>query len=276
MPREETKPFPQEILDWYTNTYKESNRLTGGLGLIEQVRIRELILRHLCPPPAVVYDLGGGTGAHSFWLAGLGYMAHLVDIVPLHIEQARLAAEEPQAPQLASLRVGDARKLEFEDESADAVLLFGPLYHLTERDDRLQTLAEARRVLRPGGVLFAYAISRYASTIYGLLHGLVWDADYLKMINLELASGQHRKPENLNVFITAFFHHPDELRAELDEGGMLLDEIVGIQGPGWIVPDFEANLKSAERLDILVEIARRMEKDPVVSPHMLAVARRPG
>jgi ubiquinone/menaquinone biosynthesis C-methylase UbiE len=276
MPREETNPFPQEILDWYTNTYKESNRLTGGLGLIEQVRIRELILRHLCPLPAVVYDLGGGTGAHSFWLAGLGYMAHLVDIVPLHIEQARLVAEEPQAPQLASLRVGDARKLEFEDESADAVLLFGPLYHLTERDNRLQALAEARRVLRPGGVLFAYAISRYASTIYGLLHVLVWDADYLKMIDLELASGQHRKPENLNVFITAFFHHPDELRAELDEAGMLLDEIVGIQGPGWIVPDFEANLKSAERLDILVEIARRMEKDPVVSPHMLAVARRPG
>jgi ubiquinone/menaquinone biosynthesis C-methylase UbiE len=270
------QPFPQEILDWYTNTFKESNRLSGGLGLIEQVRIHELILRHLCPPPAVVYDLGGGTGVHSFWLAGLGFTVHLVDIVPLHIEQARLAAEDPHLPRLASLSVGDARKLEFEDESADAVLLFGPLYHLLERADRLQALAEARRVLRPGGILFAYAISRYASTMYALCHGLVWDADYLKMVNLELASGQHRKPENLNVFTTAFFHHPDELRAELDEAGMRLDEIVGIQGPGWIVPDFEANLRSPERLDILVKIARSMEKDPLLSPHMLAVARRPG
>ena len=159
---------------------------------------------------------------------------------------------------------------------ADAVLFFGPLYHLTERDDRLQALAEVRRVLRPGGGLFAYAISRYASTMYGLFHGLVWDADYLKMIDLELASGQHRQPENLNVFTAAFFHHTDELKSELDKAGMLVDEIVGIQGPGWIVPDFEVNLKSTLRLDILVEIARRMEKDPLLNPHRLAVAHRPG
>ena len=92
---------------------------------------------------------------------------------------------------------------------------------------------------------------------------------------MELAFGQHRKAEGKNVFTTAFFHHPDELKAELAEVGMLLDEIVGIQGPGWIVPDFEENLKSPERLGILVEIARCMEKDPVLNLHMLAVARRP-
>jgi ubiquinone/menaquinone biosynthesis C-methylase UbiE len=269
-------PFPQEILDWYTHTFKESNRLTGGLGVLEQARMHELILRHLPPPPAVVYDLGGGTGVHSFWLAGLGYAAHLVDIVPLHIEQARLAAEDSQMPRLASLNVGDARKLDFADESADAVLLFGPLYHLTERGDRLKALAEARRVLRPGGLLLAYAISRYASTIYGLFNGLVWDADYLEMIDREMDCGLHRKPENWNVFTTAFFHHPDELKAELDESGLQVDEIVGIQGPGWIVPDFEENLRVPERLEVLVDIARRMEKDPLLSPHMLAFARRPG
>ena len=267
-------PFPQEILDWYTNTFKESSRLSGGLGLIEQVRIRELVLRHLCSPPAVVYDLGGGTGVHSFWLAGLGYTVHLTDIVPLHIEQARLAAEDPQLPRLASMSVGDARKLDFPDQSADAVLLFGPLYHLTEREDRLKALAEARRVLRPGGILFAYAISRYASTMYGLVHGLVWDTVYQKMIESELTTGQHRKPESLAVFTTAFFHHPDELSAELEQAGLQLEEIVGIQGPGWVVPEFEENLKSPERLDLLVKIARRMEKDPLLSPHMLAVAHR--
>jgi ubiquinone/menaquinone biosynthesis C-methylase UbiE len=245
-------PFPQEILDWYTHAFKESDRLTGGLGMLERERMHELILRHLSPPPVVVYDLGGGTGVHSFWLAGLGYTVHLVDIVPLHIEQARLAAADPCMPRLASLRVGDARKLDFEDESADAALLFGPLYHLTERDDRLKALAEARRVLRPGGLLLAYAISRYASTIYGLFHGLVWEADYLQMIEMELDSGQHRKPETRNVFTTAFFHHPDELKAELVEAGLLPDEIVGIQGPGWIVPDFEEHLKVPERLDVLV------------------------
>jgi hypothetical protein len=63
-------PFPPEILDWYTRTFKEADRLTGGLGLVERTRIRELIRRHLCAPPAVVCDVGGGTGVHAFWLAG--------------------------------------------------------------------------------------------------------------------------------------------------------------------------------------------------------------
>lgn len=87
----------------------------------------------------------------------------------------RRKLEDPRSSRLASLRVGDARNLEHADETADAVLLFGPLYHLTERADRMRALAEARRVLRPGGVLFAYAISRYASTIYGLRQGFMWD-----------------------------------------------------------------------------------------------------
>jgi ubiquinone/menaquinone biosynthesis C-methylase UbiE len=269
------KPFPQEILDWYTNSYDEAERLTGGLGFLEQIRIRELIRRRLRPPPAVICDVGGGTGIHAFWLAGLGYEVHLVDIVPVHIEHARRKLEDPQTPRLASLRVGDARRLEYADAAADAVLLFGPLYHLTGREDRLVALAEAKRVLRPGGTLFAYAISRYASTIYGLRHGLVWDADYLKMIVEELTTGQHRKPANWNVFTTAYFHHPDELKNELAEAGMVHVETVGIQGPGWIAPEFDDSLKDDEQREITLRIAQLMEREPVMSPHMVAVAQKP-
>ena len=57
-----SSPFPQEILDWYTQTYNEGERLARGLGLVERIRIRELLLRALPVPPAVVYDIGGGTG----------------------------------------------------------------------------------------------------------------------------------------------------------------------------------------------------------------------
>lgn len=267
-------PFPQEILDFYTQAGNEDARLRQGLGLLELPRVRELIRRFIPPPPAVICDVGGGTGVHAFWLAGLGYTAHLVDIVPRHIELARQAADAPGAPQLASMQVGNARQLQYPDRSADAVLLFGPLYHLTGRQERLEAIAEARRVLRPGGVLLAYALSRYASTIYGLRNGLVWDPAYLGMIFQELSTGQHRQPPNWKVLTTAFFHHPEELKAELEEAGMLCEGIYGIQGPGWLVPDFEQSLQDEARLGILVEIARRMEAEPVLSPHMLAVARR--
>jgi ubiquinone/menaquinone biosynthesis C-methylase UbiE len=267
-------PFPQEIIDFYTQSYDEAGRLERGLGRLEIVRVRELLRRYLPPPPAVVCDVGGGAGVHAFWLAGLGYTVHLLDIVPRHIAQARQALADPGAPRLASLGVGDARALPYPERSADALLLFGPLYHLTECVDRSLALHEAHRVLRPGGLLLAYAISRYASTLYGLRNALVWDRAYQAMIAQELSCGQHRQPPGWKVLTTAFFHSPDELRAELAEAGMPPQAVVGIQGPGWIVPEFEAELDDPGKRDLLVQIARRVENEPALSPHLLAVARR--
>ena len=123
----------QSIIDHYA-TYDEAERLKHDIGPLELVRTRELMLRYLPPAPATVLDIGGATGIYSFWLAGLGYDVHLVDIVPRHIEQAREAAQEPGSPQLASMRVGDARSLDFDDNFADAIVMHGPLYHLPERD----------------------------------------------------------------------------------------------------------------------------------------------
>ncbi len=73
---------------------------------------------------------------------------------------------------------GDARELAGRAESQDAVLLFGPLYHLTEAGQRRQALAEARRVLRPGGRLLARAVCRFASLLDGLYQGWLDDPDF--------------------------------------------------------------------------------------------------
>jgi ubiquinone/menaquinone biosynthesis C-methylase UbiE len=126
----------------------ESARLGAGAGLIERDRTRAIISRYLSDSSLVVYDVGGGPGTHAIWLLGLGHSVHLVDAVPLHVEEAaRGMAEVATIGWSATL--GDARKLAFPDRSADAVLLLGPLYHLTERADRLAALREAHRVLRP-------------------------------------------------------------------------------------------------------------------------------
>ena len=144
----------------------EQRRLEGWS--LERVRTWELLSRHLPAPPAVVLDVGGAAGVYALPLAGRGYQVHLVDPMARHVEQAlRAAGEQPAAP-LASATVGDARQLDRPDASVDAVLLLGPLYHLTDRADRIRALTEARRVLRPGGVLAAAAISRFASTLDGL------------------------------------------------------------------------------------------------------------
>jgi hypothetical protein len=62
-------------------------------------------------------------------------LSHRRNAAALEIAQQALA--EHSNARLASARVGDARQLDEPDGSADAVLLMGPLYHLTEREDRL-------------------------------------------------------------------------------------------------------------------------------------------
>lgn len=95
----------------------------------------------------MVLDIGGAEGAYGLPLAQAGYAVHLVDPVPAHVDAARAASAEPPAAPLASARVGDARALPFDDGAADAVLLFGPLYHLPDSSDRATALVEARRTL---------------------------------------------------------------------------------------------------------------------------------
>lgn len=265
--------IPPEIASFYSEG-KEAGRLFQGLGRIEFARMQELMQRYLPPSPAVVADVGGGPGTYACWLATRGYAVHLSDPVPLHVQQAREASQKQPSRPLVSAEVGDARQLAMPDGSADAVLLHGPLYHLTEKPDRLLALAEARRVLRSDGVLLAVAITSYASTIVGLVRGWVWEPAYMGMIQEEISTGQHRCPDNSKLFTTSFFHHPELLKSEIEAAGFRLDATLGIQGPGWMVPDLEAAWKEDAPREAILQVARLMEHEPVHSPHMVAVARK--
>jgi SAM-dependent methyltransferase len=94
--------------------------------------------------------------------------------------------------------------------------MLGPLYHLTVRDNRLTALQKAGRVLRPGGLVFAAAISRFASTFDGLRAGFLADPEFEQIVERDIASGLHTNPRGRSGwFTTAYFHRPDEFAAEL-------------------------------------------------------------
>lgn len=116
-------------------------------GHLEYERTREFVRRHTAPGSRIL-DVGGATGVHAEWLAGDGHQVTLIDPVP---EQVAVAAK------LSGVvaEVGDARALPYPDESFDAALLLGPLYHLQDRADRVRAVRETSRVLVPGGVVFA-------------------------------------------------------------------------------------------------------------------------
>jgi ubiquinone/menaquinone biosynthesis C-methylase UbiE len=257
---------------------REQARLTSAGGALELIRTQEILQRYLPAPPAVVLDVGGGPGAYAFWLAGLGFEVHLLDLIPLHVQQARRTSATQGTPSLASAEVGDARHLPFPNASVDAVLLLGPPYHLTERADRLRALLEAHRVLRPGGVLFAAAISRFASALDGMLNGFLNDPAFVAIVEQDLRTGQHRNPSNHpGYFTTSFFHHPDELREEAGEAGFSVETVLAIEGPAWLVAGTaEALSRPAER-ETLLSILRALEAEPALlgaSAHLLTVGRK--
>jgi ubiquinone/menaquinone biosynthesis C-methylase UbiE len=183
-----------EVIAFYERG-DEAGRLES-LGRLEFARTMELLERFLPPVHAVVLDVGGGAGAYALPLARRGYKIHLMDPIALHLEQALAAAEADPAAELASARIGDARALPQADASVDVVLLLGPLYHLTEAAQRERALGEALRVLRPGGVLAAVGISRFASTLHGILRGFLLDPAFEPLVAPDVAKGQHRNPDD--------------------------------------------------------------------------------
>jgi ubiquinone/menaquinone biosynthesis C-methylase UbiE len=269
--------IPKEIEAHYLQG-GESERLSNEWGELERLRTQAILARHLPSPPAVILDVGGGTGAYAFPLAEQGYEVHLIDPVELHLEQARSYAKTSGIA-LASIARGDARKLDFPASSADAILLLGPLYHLVERSDRLQALHEARRVLRPGSVLFAASISRFASLIDGLSRGFFQDAEFRKIVETDLTCGLHRNPTNqAEYFTTAYFHRPEEFAAEFSDAGFADTRILAIEGPAWSTALFRKVWNDAVQRQKLLEFLSLIEGELSIqgaSAHVMAVASRP-
>lgn len=263
----------QNILQYYEKG-QETDRLESPFSRWEKVRTLDLLDRFLPSAPALVLDVGGAAGAYAFPLADRGYVVDLIDPVPLHIEQAKeKAGISGGAPR--SFQVGDARAIPCEDGVADAVLFFGPLYHLTDVNERIQAVCEAHRVLRKGGVLLAVAISRFASALDGIGRGLIRDSDFVRIVDTDLKTGQHRnETRNLDYFTTAFFHHPDEFKLELIEGGFPAPQLCAIEGPIWAVPE----LAAAEQQEGLMNTMRKLEREATLigaSAHIMGIASKP-
>jgi SAM-dependent methyltransferase len=260
----------QQILRYYESG-QEAARLESPFSRWEKTRTLDLLDRFLPCAPALILDVGGAAGAYAFPLAERGYLVDLIDPVPLHIEQAKhRAATSRWAPR--NFHVGDARAIPCEDGVADAVLFFGPLYHLTDYNERMKAICEARRVLRAGGVLLAVAISRFASALDGIGRGLISDPDFVRIVDQDLKTGQHRnETRSLEYFTTAFFHHPDELNSELIEGGFPAPKLCAIEGPLWTVPESA----TAEQQEGLMAIMRKLEREATLigaSAHIMGVA----
>jgi ubiquinone/menaquinone biosynthesis C-methylase UbiE len=252
----------------------ERDRLfRGGAPRLELTRTLELLDQFLPSQPARLIDVGGGPGAYASIWARRGYDVHLYDLMELHVQQAQQTADA-QPEHRFTAQVADARSIPEPDASADAVVLLGPLYHLTEQSQRDDALREARRILKPGGVVAAVGISRFAALLDGLWQGWLSDPLFRAIAERDLVDGQHRNPDPVRYpqwFTTAYFHRPDQLADEVSKAGFDAVSLHGIEGPGWLMQE---HWSDPDRREQMLFAARSLETEPSLSglsAHLLAV-----
>lgn len=252
-----------DILEYYERG-GEDTRLDDS---VELLRTKVLLHRYL-PPAAEILDVGGASGVYATWLAEQGHRVRLVDPVPRHVESARAKGIEAVT--------GDARALAEPDASRDAVLLLGPLYHLLDRTDRIQALAEAGRVSRD--LVIAAAISRWSPMFEGMLRGFIDSPGFLPMLHEDLDTGTRRGTQNVPYgFTTCYFHRPADLAAEVADAGLTLVDLLPVEGMAYWIPDLAERLSDPDKRAVVLELLEKTEREPAIigaTAHLLAVARK--
>ncbi|MEI7248263.1 class I SAM-dependent methyltransferase [Pectobacterium carotovorum] len=255
-----------KVVEYYTNTFNEHFRHLDAFGKIQQLRTLQLLQKHLLGKQKII-DIGGATGIYSFELAKLGHEVDLFDIAPIHIEKAKKISAETGVD-LHGFHIGDAQHLAFSDNSFDTVILHGPLYHITDESLRLRVLKEAYRVMKPEGILFAFAINRYAGVFYGIQRELILNDPYFEMISNEVKTGFRERSPSWH------FHLPQEMEAEVSKSGFRDIQMKGVVGPIWMLPDIESRLGDEQTRQKILRVSELLENEPIIGQDFVCIARK--
>jgi SAM-dependent methyltransferase len=253
------------IQHYYSSVFDEDARLTtrSAQSALEFIRVQELVRDRIAPGSRVL-DIGGATGVHAAPLATAGHEVTLIDPVEAQVTTARRHGT-------FHAEVGDARRLRFADDSFDVALLFGPLYHLKSREDRLAALGEAVRVVEQGGWIFAAVIPRFISHAAVSLGEETPDPYPASWIQL-LEAG---RPVAGGRFPAGHFHTAEELETELLTAGLRNIELHAIEGSSGLALE-QLSDGDEELLQAALTIARRTGHLPGIrdmSNHLMGVGR---
>ncbi|MBS9461720.1 class I SAM-dependent methyltransferase [Flagellimonas sp. 389] len=271
-----SKQLISRNIEFFYHKASEETRLDKGMGVFEFERIKSLIEKYIPYPNCKIIDVGGGTGKYSEWLSKKGHEVHLIEPVPKHIQIAQNRASKLKNK--FSVSFGKAQELSFPNNFADIVILHGPLYHLQESKERAKAISEAKRVVKKNGVILGFAINCTASTLVGLLNGLIHKTPFFKMCKEELSTGIHNPPDDFPWLLAeAFYHKPEELKTEFLQQGLTYINTYAVEGMAWLDKDYFASMNNERKKDTLMQLIQITENDAYLlpfSPHMMITVKK--
>jgi len=226
-------------------------------------------------PPVKVIDIGGGPGRYSLALAELGYEVTLVDLSAGNLAFARRKAKTAGIHLDHSLQANAMDLSELPEESFDAAVMMGPLYHLLLHEERILALQEARRLLKSGGLIFAAFLSRFGAFRDAASKGAAWVLESPDTVEKILRTGIDVSEGD--GFTDAYFAHPDEVIPLCESAGFQTMMRMGCEG---VVAGHESYVNSLreEQFKCWVELNYRISQDPGAigaSDHILYIGRKP-
>lgn len=158
-------------LEEYYGKFCEDKRLTRRHGQVEFRTSMKYIHDYLKPGDRIL-DIGAGTGRYSIALANEGYEVDAIELVKYNLGMLKAHNSTVKAFQGTALDLS-----RYPDETFDLTLLFGPMYHLFSKEDKIKALAEAKRVTKTNGIiLVAYVMNDYSILIHGFRDGYIKEA----------------------------------------------------------------------------------------------------
>ncbi len=211
--------FYDTLGDRWVHADDDPVALLRAEGELKNPWVAERIRANLGLGPARVLDIGCGAGFLANYLTGIGHRVSGIDMSlgSLKVAQMQSVSAMQSAlaitnipPKPARYRVADAYRLPFRAGTLDVVTALDFLEHVSEPD---RVIAEASRVLKPGGLFFYHTFNRNRIAWLVVIKGLEW---FVK-----------NTPDHMHVL--PLFIKPSELACYCEKAGMQVEQVVGIR-----------------------------------------------
>jgi ubiquinone/menaquinone biosynthesis C-methylase UbiE len=227
------KAYDAGVTDEYLRL--ESN----PLGESEFRLITELMEQYIQQGSTVI-DIGAGPGRYAEYLLRMGCKVGLADLSEKSLGAFYGRISDRYKHNILFSRVACATDLSFIDnESADAALLMGPMYHLTECEERTRAISECFRILKPGGLLFAVFMSIFSEKHKHHEHGehTICCSDHVKqLLNERITTISFQ-----GYSIPQYRCMPDMAKNSIETNGFGTIRIRNIEGTGSALTEHELN-----------------------------------